>query len=173
MLFSHSVVSNSLWPHGLHPTRLLSPWDSPGKKTGVGCHALLQGIFQTQASNPGLLHWQEMVLYHLNHQGIPSMRWCRSKYSSECKISHICVKGFPDSSVGKESAWNPWDPSSILGSGRSPGEGKGYPLQDSGLENSMGCIVRGVAKSRTGRSDLHILAMLCHSALNYRHVSGK
>ena len=39
--WSHSVVSDSLWPHGLQPTRLLSPWDFPGKSTGVGCHCLL------------------------------------------------------------------------------------------------------------------------------------
>ena len=45
--------------------------------------------------------------------------------------------GFPDSSVGKESTCNAGDPGSIPGSGRSPGEGKGYPLQYSGLENSM------------------------------------
>ena len=38
------------------PTRLLSPWDTPGENTGVGCHSLLQGIFPTQRSNPGLLH---------------------------------------------------------------------------------------------------------------------
>ena len=42
---SQSVVSNSLWPHRLQPTRLLCPWNSPGKNTGVGCHFLLQGIF--------------------------------------------------------------------------------------------------------------------------------
>ena len=60
-MLSCSVVSNPLQPHGLHPTRLLCPWDSPGKNTEVGCHALLQGIFQTQGSNPGLLNlldWQ-------------------------------------------------------------------------------------------------------------------
>ena len=45
--------------------------------------------------------------------------------------------GFPGSSVGKESTCNAGDPSSIPGSGRSPGEGNGYPLQYSGLENSM------------------------------------
>ena len=39
-------MSNSLWPHGLEPTRLLCPWNSPGKNTGVGCHALLQGSSQ-------------------------------------------------------------------------------------------------------------------------------
>ena len=44
----HLVVPDSLWPHRLQPTRLLCPWDSPGKNTGVGCHALLQGIFLTR-----------------------------------------------------------------------------------------------------------------------------
>ena len=43
------------------------PWDSPGKNTGVGCHALLQGIFLTQGSNPGLLHCR-WILYCLSHQ---------------------------------------------------------------------------------------------------------
>ena len=57
--------------------------------------------------------------------------------------------GFPCGSAGKEFACNVWDLGSILELGRSPGEGKGYPLQYSGLENSMDCIVRGVAKSRT------------------------
>ena len=52
-LLSCSVVSSySLQPHGLQPARLLSPWDSPGKNTGVGCPALFQGIFPTQGSNP-------------------------------------------------------------------------------------------------------------------------
>ena len=40
--WSHSVVSDTQWPHGLQPTRLLRPWDFPGKSTGVGCHCLLQ-----------------------------------------------------------------------------------------------------------------------------------
>ena len=44
-LFSHSVMSDFLWPHGLQPTRLLCPWDFPGKNTGMGCHSLLQGSF--------------------------------------------------------------------------------------------------------------------------------
>ena len=45
---SHSVVSDSLWPHGLEPSSLLCPWSSPGKNTGVGCHTVPQGIFLTQ-----------------------------------------------------------------------------------------------------------------------------
>ena len=47
---SHSFVSDTLQPYGLQPTRLLCPWDSPGKNTGLGCHALLQG----NLPNPGI-----------------------------------------------------------------------------------------------------------------------
>ena len=59
---SCSVVFNSLWPHRLQPTRLLCPWNSPGKNIGVGCHSLLQGIFLTQGLNPGLLHYRQFTL---------------------------------------------------------------------------------------------------------------
>ena len=58
---SHSVVSNSLQPHGLY-----SPWNSPGQNTGVVSLSLLQGIFPTQGSNPGLLHCRQ-ILYQLSH----------------------------------------------------------------------------------------------------------
>ena len=57
---SHSVVSNSLQPHGLH-----SPWNSPDQNTGVGSLSLLQGIFPTQESNWGLLHCGQ-ILYQLS-----------------------------------------------------------------------------------------------------------
>ena len=57
-LFSNSVVAHCLWPHGLLPTRLLCPWDSPGKHTRMGCHSLLQGFFPTHGSKLHLLHWQ-------------------------------------------------------------------------------------------------------------------
>ena len=67
-------------------------------------------------------------------------------------FSHL---GFPDSSVGKESTCNAGDPSSIPGSGRSTGERRGYPLQYSGLENSMDCIVHGVTKSWTQLNNFH------------------
>ena len=67
---SHSVVSDSLQPHGLYPTRLLRPWDSPGKNTGAGSRALPQGIFPTLGSNLGLLHCRQ-ILYRLSHQGRP------------------------------------------------------------------------------------------------------
>ena len=64
------------------------------------------------------------------------------------------MRGFPCGSAGKESACNVGDLGSIPGLGRSPGEGKGYPLQYSGLENSMDCIGHGVAKSRTQLNDI-------------------
>ena len=64
-------------------------------------------------------------------------------------------KVFPCGSAGKESGFNAGDLDLIPGLGRSPGEGKGYPLQSSGLENSKDCIVHGVAKSRTRLSDFH------------------
>ena len=87
-------------------------------------------ISLTQGMNPGLPHCRQ-ILYQLMH------------------------KGSPLSSVGKESACNVGDPGSIPGLGRSPGEGKGYPLQYSGLENSMDCIVHRVTKSRTRRHDFN------------------
>ena len=62
---------DSLRPHGLQPTTLLSPWGFPGKSTGVGCHFLLQRIVWTQGSNPGLPHCKQM-LYCLGHQGSPN-----------------------------------------------------------------------------------------------------
>ena len=62
---SCSVMSNSLWPHGLY-----SPWNSPGQNTGVGSLSLLQGIFPTQGSNPGLPHCRR-ILYQLSHKGSP------------------------------------------------------------------------------------------------------
>ena len=74
-MLSCSVVSNSLRFHGLYPTRLLCPWDFPGKNTGVGCYFLLQGIFPTQGSNPcllHLLHWQVDTL-PLSHLGSPTI----------------------------------------------------------------------------------------------------
>ena len=68
--------------------------------------------------------------------------------------------GFPCDSAGKESACNVGDLGLIPRLGRPPGEGKGYPLQYSGLENSMYCIVHGVIKSQTGLSDFYFTSLL-------------
>ena len=63
-------MSDSLRPLGLQPARLLHPWDSPGKNTGVDCHLLLQEIFPTQELNLDLLHCRQ-TLYRLSHQESP------------------------------------------------------------------------------------------------------
>ena len=65
---------------------------------------------------------------------------------------------FPGSSAGKETAYSARDLGSIPGLGRSPGEGNSYPLQYSGLENSIDCIVHGVTESRTRLGDFHTFA---------------
>ena len=65
-MYSLSITSKSLQPHGLEPARLLCPWNSPGKSTGAGCHSL-QVIFLTQGSNLGFLHGRQL-LYRLSHQ---------------------------------------------------------------------------------------------------------
>ena len=62
---SRSLVSDSLWPCGRN-----RPWNSPGQNIGVGSLSLLQGIFPTQGSTPGLLHYR-WILYQLSHKGSP------------------------------------------------------------------------------------------------------
>ena len=98
-------MSNSLQSHGLYnPPAFSILGDSPGKNTAVGCHPLLQGIFPTQACNPGLLHCRQ-ILYHLSHQGSPYM------YVSTSPIS---VHG----SVTSDSLWphgqDHWAPLSMF-----------------------------------------------------------
>ena len=80
-MLSHSVVSDSLWPIDSSPAGSSVNGDSPGKNTGVGCHALLQGIFPTQGSNPGLLYYR-WILYHLSYQGSPwVLKWVENPFS--------------------------------------------------------------------------------------------
>ena len=62
------------------------------------------------------------------------------------EATHSSILGLPGGSAGKESACSAGDLGLISGLGRCPGEGKGYPLQYSGLENSVDCIVHGVVK---------------------------
>ena len=92
--------------------------------------------------------------------GFPSyLSWLRSHL--QCRrplfkwLPTPVFLGFPCGSAGKESACNVEDLGSIPGLGTSPAEGKGYPLQYSGLENSMHCIAHGVTKSWTRLSDFH------------------
>ena len=74
---SHSVVSDSLQPHGVY-----SPWNSPGQNSGVGSRSLLQGIFPIQGLNPGLAHCRR-ILYQLSHKGSPRiLEWVGYPFSS-------------------------------------------------------------------------------------------
>ena len=74
---SRSVMSDSLQPHELY-----SPWNSPGQNTGVGSLSLLQGIFPTQGSNPGLPYCRQ-ILYQLSHKGSPRvLEWVAYPFSS-------------------------------------------------------------------------------------------
>ena len=83
------VMSDSLWPHGLYPTMLLRPWDFSDYSTGVGCHFLLQRIFLTQGSNPGLPYCRP-VLYRLSHQ-----IWCQIQMAD----LHVEITEFTDISL--------------------------------------------------------------------------
>ena len=76
--WKRSVVSDSLRPHGLY-----SPWNPPGHVTGVGSFSLLQGVFPTQGSNPGLLHCRQ-ILYQLSHEGSPKiLEWVAHPFSRD------------------------------------------------------------------------------------------
>ena len=81
--------------------------------------------------------------------------WVRKIHWQRDRLPTPVFLGFSCGSAGKESSCNAGDLSSKPGLGRSPGEGKGYPLQYSDPENSMDCIARGVSKSRTRLSDFH------------------
>ena len=100
---SGSVMSDSLQRQGLQHTRLLCPWDSLGKNTGLGCHALLQGIFPTQGSNPGLPHCRQ-ILHWLNHKGSSRiLEWIAYPFfrgspqpRDRTQVSHIAGRFFID-----------------------------------------------------------------------------
>ena len=126
-------MSDALRPHGVQPARLLCPWNSPGKKTGVGCHSLLQGIFATQGLNLGLWHCRQ-ILYRLSHQGIIIGSFLKNPRG-------LLIGTADSSSLGENS-----------------GEGNGIPLQYSCLENptdegAWWAAVHGVAKSWTQLSN--------------------
>ena len=76
-------------------------------------------------------------------------------FFSLLKIYLVLIEGLPCSLSGKESAFNARDLGSIPELGRSPGEKKGYPLQYSGLENSMDCVVHEIEKGQTQLSNFH------------------
>ena len=92
-----SAVSDSLWPYRLQRTRFLCPWDSPGKNTGVGCHALLQGIFRTQGSNPHLRPSASAGWFFTT-----STTWEGRK---ECRTGHQLKFIYQHTFSGKSNLW--------------------------------------------------------------------
>ena len=100
--WSRSVLSDSLRPHGLQPTRVLHPWDFPGKSTGVGCHcpALLKSLTNTPEPTSPSLHWTTMVSASVQAPGkqswakislpAPELRWVLPLFKPpETPSSHV------------------------------------------------------------------------------------
>ena len=115
-MFSLSGVSDSLWPRGLYPTRLLCPWDFPGKNTGVDCHFLLQGIFLTQALSPHLcIFTLAGGFFTTKSPGKP--RSCGSGSKTvrghqnylEGLLKHSCLAGFQPQHFWFSRSWIRWN----------------------------------------------------------------
>ena len=91
---SCSVVSDSLQPQGLWPSRFLCPWDSPGKNTRVGSHALFPRIFPTQGMNPGLLQADSLLSEPPGKS--EQKKWAETvvntSYASALKYETTCIK---------------------------------------------------------------------------------
>ena len=90
--------------HGLYPARLLCPWNSPGKNTGVGSHSLLQGIFLIQCSNSGLPLCKQ-IPYHLRHQGSQRMPQDLPKLEEVTRVTIVLwyVDSFGQHSINQET----------------------------------------------------------------------
>ena len=121
----------------------------------------LNSLRQHRSSKASILWCSPFLRVQLSHPYMTTekttalTRWTFVGKVMSLLLNMLSRLGFPCGSAGKESTCNAGDLGSIPGLGRSPGEGKGYPLQYSGLENSMNCIVQGVAKSWTRLRDLH------------------
>ena len=105
-------------------------------------------------------HWASLVAQLVKSltamQEIQFDSWVRKICWRRDRLPTPAFLSFPCGSAGKGSTCNAGDLGLIPGLGRPPGERKSYPLKYSGLENSMDCIVRGVAKSRTRLSDFPV-----------------
>ena len=119
-------MSDSLQHHGLQLARLLCPWNSPGKNTRVGCHALLHRNFPTQGSNPSLMHFRQ-VLYHLSHQG-EKMRNCVKGGTSETWILFPSLQLPPP-----HLAWSRW----LLRASCHDGRGEGSLDTEGGVRKPL------------------------------------
>jgi len=149
-----------------------SPSSTPATRPACWAHGLTVShflyLFSVLTSRQATAQeWGSVLLWSPPNGSHPTYKWGAGflevqnhRAFSPCRDTQFLKRdtkylGFPCGSAGKESACNVEDLGSIPGLGRSPGEGKGYPLQYSGLENSRDCIVHGVSKSQTQLSDFH------------------
>ena len=144
------VMSDSSWPNGLWPARLLCLWNFSGKITMVGCHFLLQEIFLTKGSSPGLPHCRQIV-YYLSYKGI-----CIYKAS---KVA-LVVKDPPASTTDGRDAHL------IPGWRRFPGEGNDYPLQYSCLENPTDREIWQATVHWVSKNGTRLMWLSMHSFIN-------
>ena len=128
---------------------------------GLPVHHQLLEFTHTKRQMPTDPCFQVCLPLTLSLTCCPALRQVSDTHSYSQVVSILVFRllcssvGFPCGSAGKESACSVGDLGLIPRLGRSPGEGKGYPLQYSGLENSMNCIVHGVSKSQTRLSNFH------------------
>ena len=166
-----SVASDYLWPYVAHQAPLPMgfskqeywsglPCPPPGNLPDPGIKPLSPASPALQADSSPLSHWgcRYFTFKYCKHWLLVSERNFKS-YHCCCSVTKLCpIIQTPYGSAGKEFTCDAGHLGSIPGLGRPPGEGRVYPFQYSGLENSMDCIVHGVTKSRTRPSDLlHIL----------------
>ena len=156
----HSVKASHLgWPLSSSSSTYLAKWlESPPLVMLLLWIAWMSYIFRLRTEMWKLSIWASLISQLVKNP--PSMwetpvqfldweePWRRDRPPTP-------ILGFPPVSAGKESACNVGDLGSIPGLGKIPREGKGYPLQYSGLENSMDCLIHGVTKSQTLLNDFH------------------
>ena len=166
MVHMHSVMSDSLQPHGLQPPRLLYPWSSLSKNPGVGCHFLLHGIFPIQGPNPCLLHPLQQILTTM-----PLEKLC---------INNMCA--FSVASVMSDSLQpHGLQPTRFLCLWNSPsknaGEGLSHPtpgdLPESVIESTfhVACLDRQVLYHQYHLGSKHITQAYTHTCnTTYTHA---
>ena len=123
-------------------------------------------VFNFSVSFPYCEYWKSLH-YLVFHPRFDS--WDAKIHWRSDRLPTPVFLGFPGGSAGQESNCNVGDLGSIPELRRSPGEGKGYPLQYSGLENSMDCTIHGVTKSRTRLNNFHMYSASWKALYVYIH----
>ena len=150
---SLSIRTRTEAAHLLYPSG-----QDPEGQSGAGCsQSLFLWIRLSLMCNHSHLGWNQQCFLIFLH-GVYSL--AAPPALASAPLYWKVPMGFPGNSTGKESACSTGDPSSTPGSGRSPGEGNGYLLQYSGLENSMDCVVHGVAKNQAWLSNFHFTSIV-------------